>query len=140
MSLNSQFSVAVHVLAVLARYAPDYVKSGDVAASVNTNPVVVRRILGKLSKGNLIASLPGSTGGATIARPANKITLAQVYSSLAFNEVIQLPSKKANQDCPVGKGIETVLCRIQKDVDKAIDRELREVTLCDVMKKLKRNR
>ena len=56
MAANSQFSVAVHVLAMLADVGEGNVKSEYIAASVNTNAVVIRRLLGQLSQAGLFAS------------------------------------------------------------------------------------
>jgi DNA-binding IscR family transcriptional regulator len=49
MAMNTQFSIAVHIMAGLASAAPREVPSWEIASSVNTNPAFVRRILAKLS-------------------------------------------------------------------------------------------
>ena len=51
-SVNTQFSIAVHVLAALAHYEVTFT-SLVLAGSVNANPVFVKRILVKLSKAKL---------------------------------------------------------------------------------------
>ena len=53
MAANSQFSMAVHVLAMLAKSGDEKIKSEYVAGSVNTNAVVIRRLLGQLNQAKL---------------------------------------------------------------------------------------
>lgn len=129
MAANSQFSMAVHVLTVLARYKDERVKSEAVAGSVNTNPVVIRRLLGQLSQANLVESQTGAAGGTRLARCPKDITLAEVYKAVSCGEVFALHGKSPNQDCPVGKNIEAVLCCLQKEIDKTVEEKLSQYTL-----------
>jgi DNA-binding IscR family transcriptional regulator len=45
MAANSQFSIAIHILTMLAKTSDERLKSDYLAKSVNTNPVVIRRLL-----------------------------------------------------------------------------------------------
>ncbi|MCC7307577.1 MAG: Rrf2 family transcriptional regulator, partial [Acidobacteria bacterium] len=56
MAANSQFAMAVHILALLALKGETNLKSDTIAHSVNTNPVVIRRILGQLANARLVES------------------------------------------------------------------------------------
>ena len=49
MAANSQFAMAIHILTMLAMADDANLKSDYIAASVNTNAVVIRRLLGQLS-------------------------------------------------------------------------------------------
>ena len=75
MSDSQRFPVAAHALAYLAHkgaYSPaEAAPSAVLAASVPTNPVVVRRVTALLAKAGLIATRPGASGGAWLLhRPA----------------------------------------------------------------------
>lgn len=133
MAANSQFSMAVHVLTMLARSRDENVKSDFLAGSVNTNPVVIRRLLGQLSQANLVVSQTGSAGGTRLARCPNEIDLAEVYRAVCCGEVFALHAKSPSQDCPIGKNIESVLCCLQKEIDKSVGEKLSQYTLDDVM-------
>jgi Rrf2 family protein len=136
MAANSQFSMAVHILAMLARSEGENVKSECLAASVNTNAVVIRRVLSQLGHANLVASQTGSAGGARLAKDPAEIRLADVYHAVSCGEVFALHPKGANKDCPVGRNIEAVLCNLQKAIDRAVDDKLAEYTLGDVLEKI----
>ncbi|MBK9216583.1 MAG: Rrf2 family transcriptional regulator [Chloracidobacterium sp.] len=133
MAANSQFSVALHVLAMLAGAGEDNVKSECIAASVNTNAVVIRRLLGQLGHAGLVASQTGAFGGTRLAKPASKITLCDIYKAVSCGEVFALHHNPPNQDCPVGRGIETVLCNLQKEIDHSVGEKLSQYTLASVM-------
>ena len=133
MAANSQFSMAVHVLTVLARHKDEKIKSETVACSVNTNPVVIRRLLGQLSQASLVESQTGAAGGTRLARCPKEITLAEVYKAVSCGEVFALHGRSPNQNCPVGRNIEAVLCSLQKEIDKSVGEKLSQYTLQSVL-------
>lgn len=133
MAANSQFSMAVHVLTMLACKEDENVKSDCLAQSVNTNPVVVRRLLGQLNHAKLVISQTGAAGGSKLSRCPDSINLSEVYKAVSCGEVFALHAKSPNQDCPVGKNIEAVLCGIQKEIDRTVGEKLSKYTLLDVI-------
>ena len=132
MAANSQFSMAVHVLSMLARSRDENLKSDDLACSVNTNPVVIRRLLGQLNQAKLVISQTGANGGSRLARCPKEINLSEVYRAVSCGEVFALHAKGPNKDCPVGRNIESVLCCLQKEIDKSIEEKLARYSLQDI--------
>jgi len=132
MAANSQFSMAVHVLSMLAGSKEENCKSDYLAGSVNTNAVVVRRLLGQLGQAKLVISQTGANGGTRLARCPKEINLWDIYQAVNCGEVFALHAKEPNKDCPVGKNIEAVLCGLQKDIDKGIQEKLSGYTLQSV--------
>ena len=132
MAANSQFSMAVHVLAMLARSKDANLKSDYLASSVNTNAVVVRRLLGQLNQAKLVVSQTGANGGSRLARCPDEINLAEVYRAINCGEVFALHAKAPSQDCPIGKNIEAVLGCIQREIDNGIAEKLSRYTLRNV--------
>ncbi|HKX83188.1 MAG TPA: Rrf2 family transcriptional regulator [Pyrinomonadaceae bacterium] len=133
MAANSQFSMAVHVLTMLACKKDENVKSDCLAGSVNTNPVVVRRLLGQLNHAKLVVSQTGAMGGSRLSKCPSEINLAEVYKAVSCGEVFALHAKAPSKDCPVGKNIEAALCGIQKEIDRTVDEKLSKYTLLDVI-------
>ena len=136
MAANSQFAMAVHVLTLLARSGEDNVKSECIAGSVNTNAVVIRRLLGQLNNAELVVSQTGALGGTRLARQPQDISLCEIYKAVCCGEVFALHSKSPNQDCPVGKNIEAFLCKLQKEIDQSVGDKLGQYTLDDVIEKI----
>lgn len=125
--------MAVHVLVMLAKNSDGNLKSDYLAESVNTNAVVIRRLLCQLAQANLVISQTGAAGGTRLARCPKEIDLNEIYQAVSTGEVFALHRQKPNQDCPVGKNIEAVLCNLQKQIDQAIENKLSEKTLQSVL-------
>jgi len=137
MSTNSRFAVAVHVLSLMAWSGEEPLKSEQVAESVNTNPVVIRRMLKDLAKAGLVVSQTGSLGGSRLASDPAKTTLLDVYQALECRGVFSLHRQPPSRDCPVGVNIETVLGDVLLEVDSAVERVLKNITINDVVRRLK---
>jgi Rrf2 family protein len=132
MAANSHFSVAVHILSMLAGAGDENVKSDCIAGSVNTNAVVIRRLLGQLSQANLVISQTGASGGTRLARRPEDIRLVEIYKAVACGEVFALHPRGPNRDCPVGRNVEAVLCVLQKEIDRTVGEKLSQYTLQDI--------
>jgi Rrf2 family protein len=133
MAANTQFAMAIHVLAMLAGSGSDYVKSDHIAHSVNTNPVVIRRLLRALAAAGLVSSQTGASGGTRLSRRSAEIDLADVYRAVACGEIFALHGRSPNQECSIGRHIESILCDLQKKMDSSISQTLSEYTLEDVV-------
>jgi Rrf2 family protein len=137
MPTNSRFAVAVHVLSLMAWSGEEPLKSDQVAESVNTNPVVIRRMLLDLAQAGLVVSHTGSLGGSRLATDPAKTTLLDVYQALECGGVFSLHRQPPSRDCPVGVNIETVLGDVLQEVDSAVEQVLRNITIDDVVQRLK---
>ena len=138
MSTNSRFAVAVHVLTLMAWSGEEEpLKSEQVAESVNTNPVVIRRMLCELADAGLVVSQTGSLGGSRLASDPAKTTLLDVYQALECGGVFSLHRQPPSRDCPVGVNIETVLGDVLLEVDAAVEAVLAKITIKDVVQRLK---
>jgi Rrf2 family protein len=137
MHTNSRFAVAIHVLA-LAKVAQGVatqlaVTSEQMAESVNTNPVVIRRILGTLREAGLVVSQPGPGGGWRLTRPPAEISLRDVYRAIGCEPLFSLPRREPNAECTVGKGLPKVLETCFREAEAALEERLAQVTLADVI-------
>jgi len=137
MSTNSRFAVAVHVLSLMAWSGDEPLKSEQVAESVNTNPVVIRRMLLELAEAGLVVSQTGSLGGSRLANDPAKTTLLDVYEALECGRVFSMHRQPPSRDCPVGVNIETVLGDVFLQVDSAVEQVLGKITINDVVQRLK---
>lgn len=137
MSTSSRFAVAVHVLTLMAWSDEEPLKSEQVAESVNTNPVVIRRMLCELAEAKLVVSQPGSMGGSRLSRKPGEITLLDVYHAVECPGVFSLHRQPASQACPVGMSIESVLGSVFAETNSAVEHVLAGITVRDVMLRLK---
>ncbi|OAB42758.1 Rrf2 family transcriptional regulator [Paenibacillus glacialis] len=137
MAISSRFSVAVHILSLLEISKNERLTSEIIAGSVNTNSVVVRRIMGMLNKAGLINTSPG-VAGAIISRPISQITLLDVYLAVEVDLQDHLFSihDKANPNCLVGKNIQHTLEQRFTQAQRAMENELANVTLDQIVSDL----
>jgi len=136
MSANSRLTVATHILAwmaLVARENPDPVTSDRIAVSVNTNPVVIRRTLGLLSKAGLVESYRGANAGWRLTKPSDAITLLDVFNALEEGAVFGLHASTPSQACPVGRGIGPALSRVYGSIDETLRKELAVTSIEDVL-------
>ena len=136
---SCRFAFAVHVLAVLATESK-CASSASLAATVNTNPVVIRRLLIDLQNAGLIRTSRGPQGGAILAKPPKNISLWHVHSAVESRELFGQHPNPPSPHCPVGQGIEKVLGYVEKRANRSFTRELQMISLADVMRRLSLNR
>jgi Rrf2 family protein len=110
--------------------------SGELAKSVNTNPVVVRRILLRLKEAGLVDARTGKAGGACLAKPVASISLLDVYRAVEEGGVFAFNPNEANRHCPLSCSMKKVLGPVFEGAEKALEGHLAKLTLNDLMKKL----
>ena len=136
MAANSRLTIAVHVLAWMAlarRRGWELLTSDQVAASVNTNPVIIRRSLGDLRRAGLVTVRRGAGAGWRLARPPADITMLAVYDAVERDPLFNLHHTEPNLDCPVGRGIRPVLGPVYAEVEQAVRRELASTSIADIL-------
>lgn len=85
MKISSRFTVAVHILALIKIEREYTLTSTQIADSVNTNPVVIRRLMGRLKEAGFIDVSRGNSG-AKLLKPLDEITLFDVYKAVEVVE------------------------------------------------------
>jgi Rrf2 family protein len=133
---SCRFAFAVHVLAVLAN-AKSCASSARLAETVNTNPVVIRRLLIDLQSAGLIRTTRGPQGGALLAKSPKNISLWQIHSAVESREMFGQHPNPPAANCPVGQGIEKVLGYVEKRANRSFSRELQLISLADVVRRLR---
>jgi Rrf2 family protein len=133
MAKSCRFAVAVHVATILALHRDAPATSDWIAGSVNTNPVVVRRILSALAKAGLVASQRGTAGGSSLSRDPETISLADIYQAVDEQNAQALHHQPPNKNCPVGAHIVPVLTGILSRAEETKLRELSRISIGDVV-------
>ncbi|QCR31102.1 Rrf2 family transcriptional regulator [Lysinibacillus sp. SGAir0095] len=135
MSISSRFSVGIHLLALIEINKNGVSTSEFLAGSVNTNPAVIRKIMGMLKNAGLVIVRPG-VAGAELAKELSDITLFDVYKAVNVvqeNELFALHDNP-NPECPVGKNIQNTIEPIFTSAQLAMEKVLSSLTLEDVVK------
>jgi Rrf2 family protein len=136
MAVVSRYTVALHILTWMSQVAkknPDSVTSNQIAASVNTNPVFIRRILTLLRHAGLVTVQHGAGVGWNLARPPHEITLRDVYEAVERNPLFELHHSEPNPACPIGRGIRPALREFYGKAELAMKEELSRATIADLL-------
>ena len=134
MQISSRFTIAIHIITCIAAFKDEYKTTSDfLAASVNVNPVIIRRILQQLKKAGIVETKRGS-GGAYAAKPLDEITFYDIYKAVdcVENDLFHF-HENPNTNCPVGRNIHFVLDNRLHDVQNAMENKLKEINLSDVV-------
>lgn len=140
MQISSRFTIAVHVLICIETFKNDHKVTSDfLASSVNVNPVVIRRLLQQLKKAGMINVKRGS-GGTDIEKPLDEITLLDVYNAVECVENGTLFHFHENPSplCPVGKNIHAILDVRLDEIQRAMEKEMKSISIQDIMNDTKK--
>ena len=134
MQISSRFTIALHIFSCADVFKDEHkVTSEFLAGSINTNPVIIRKILTQLKNAGLISVARG-TGGIELTRDLSEITFYDVYEAIGAVENGDLFHfhESPNPDCPVGRNIHVLLDDKLKAIQNAMEDELRKYNLHDL--------
>lgn len=138
MQISSKFTVALHILTCVDTFKNEYKVTSDfLAGSINTNPVIVRRLLAKLKNAGLIKVARG-TGGIELTRPLNKISFLDVYAATEPENKADLFRfhESPNPNCPVGRNIHNLLDGKLAAIQEAMENKMKGYTIADLSSEL----
>ncbi len=138
-AVNTQFSIAVHLLAGLGFGAAENATSTKLAGSVNACPSFVRRIIAKLSKAGLVTTRTGKTGACTLARSAHDISLLEIYCAVEAPRVFAIHEYPTQKRCTVSCHIKSSLEKVLEQTQKTMEESLGKVSLADIIADIKRS-
>ncbi|WP_047867551.1 Rrf2 family transcriptional regulator [Nocardiopsis sp. RV163] len=139
MSANSRLTVAAHTLTWIGLYqrrGHQVATSEQIATSVNTNSVVIRRLLAQLRRAGLADSRRGAGAGWVLSRDLASITLLDVYRAIEPGHVFGLHRSTPDPECVIGRGIRPAMTRVYDRIESALNDELSKVTLEDVLREV----
>ncbi|GAA0407261.1 Rrf2 family transcriptional regulator [Microbispora corallina] len=137
MSANSRLTIAAHTLAWMGlneSFGHPIATSEQVSESVNTNPVVIRRLLGQLREAGLVESRRGAGAGWSLARPLESMTLLDVYEAVEPGPLFGMHRTPPNAECPVGFGIQPAMQSVYDEIEDTLRAKLTRTTIAQVLR------
>lgn len=141
MSLkNVQFAVATHIMVMLAYRGGEEISSRLLADSVNADPTFVRKSLSKLAKAGLVVTRRGQTGASSLARPANRITLLDIYRASGAPPPFATHSYPVESECIVSRNFKICMSGVLSEVQNEFERSMSKITLAQLARRVQKER
>lgn len=134
--MTSEFAIAVHALVYL-HHRDETVASDVLAENVCTNPVCIRRVMGKLKKAGIIETKEGIGGGYRICGHAEGLNLRKVSEALEI-DIIKSTWHSGNPDkkCMIACGMAGIMDEIEDGMNHICREYLEKITLKDIEHKI----
>lgn len=138
ITLNSDFTIAVHSLVYLA-YLPEHMASSDsIAVNVCTNPARIRKIMSCLRKKGLVKTKEGIGGGYILECNPQETTLADIYCTVSHGTLKpNWCTGDPEQKCVVSSNTQVVMEDIFNDAELYFEKYLEKITISSVLEKIK---
>lgn len=132
MRYSHRLSDAIHILAYIDIYHDSDLSSTAIAASVESNPALVRRLMVALRRAGLLATQQG-TATPRLARQPAKISLLDVYQAVEEEGNLLHVDDKTNPKCVVGGNIQETLRVAYDEVQRAAETQMAQITLASLV-------
>lgn len=130
--MNSDFTLAIHSLTLLA-LQPDRMSTSDaIAESAGVHPVRIRKVLSLLKKHGIIKSKEGTGGGFIFALELCEVNLFDIYN-ITSEGALQPKCPESNEQCIVGANMHKVLFSIFIGAEKYLGEYLKDYTIKEIV-------
>tara|TARA_R110000824_G_scaffold390760_4_gene587622 strand:- start:42150 stop:42614 length:465 start_codon:yes stop_codon:yes gene_type:complete len=128
MKRDSRLSGILHVLLHMAEHEGPST-SETLARAMQTNPVVIRRILSGLRERGFVRSEKGHGGGWILACDLDDITLRDVYEAIGSPVLLAIDNRTDAPDCLVEQAVNAALANSFQEAETLLLKRFGEVTL-----------
>jgi DNA-binding IscR family transcriptional regulator len=128
MRRDGRLSGVLHVLLHMAQRSGP-ATSERLAKAMDTNPVVIRRIMAGLRDQGYVRSEKGHGGGWTLACDLSKVTLRDIYTALGSPSLFAMGNRTESPGCRVEQAVNAALNQAFLDAEALLLSRLGEVTL-----------
>ena len=133
--INNQFSVGVHIMTALGDHYGEQVTSAHLTTSVRAHESQVRSVLSKLVKSGLVVTSRGRNGFSSLSRPANKISLLQIYKAVGAPRVFSIHDYPKEKTCRTSCSHKEAMSDLLQDTQRALEARLRRRMLSEMVAK-----
>ena len=138
--LDVRFSSALKAMLLLGHAEVEgspVLRSTQISWSLNTYPSLVRKLMVPLVRDALVASVKGRGGGVRLGRPADQITLGEIYRSSIGDKPLWAPRPAGPRECLVTNHSAEYFVRLTDETEAAVLGALAGRTLADSLDELR---
>jgi Rrf2 family transcriptional regulator, repressor of oqxAB len=138
--LDVRFSRSLKLMLLLGHAEEEsrpVLSSAQLARTLDTNPSLVRKLVVPLVQDGLVASIKGRSGGVRLGRPADQITLGEIYHSSIGGKPLWAPRPEGPRECLVPNHCAEYFVRLTDENEAAVLGVLAGRTLADSLDELR---
>ncbi|MER7988018.1 Rrf2 family transcriptional regulator [Streptomyces noursei] len=124
---------------MLAHRGGGSLTSAEIADSLASNPVLVRRVLGSLRNVGLVRSTEGRGGGWSLARAPRDITLYDAYAAVEEGRILSRHAHPPSDACEIGRNICALLDVEFQSAERAMEERLSRTTIANLLQQVLAN-
>ena len=128
MKTDSRLSGVLHCLLHMAELGQP-VTSEWLAQAMQTNPVVIRRLMAGLRDAGFVASAKGHGGGWVLSCPLDAITLRDIHEAVGSPALLAVGHRGEHPDCLVEQAVNAALGQAYREAEALLLDRLGTVTL-----------
>ena len=133
MNANSRFTVAIHIMTMLAYQPNQRLTSEFISCSVMTNPVVIRRIMGELRRSCLVKSYSGFGGGWQMTKAPELVSVRDIYLAVKEGPLFLPSHSQPNPQCCIGRTIVSAVVSVFGEAEAVLEQQFAQITVADVL-------
>jgi Rrf2 family transcriptional repressor of oqxAB len=127
-----RFKIAVHSVVWLAK-SGSILSSAMIASQVDSHATFMRRVMQALAVADIVESKGGREGGYMLRKPADQITLGEIYAAVSSGSV----EPEIGVDCgEAGEQLDVELEKILYEAEQQTIDHLRQYTIANVMNRV----
>ncbi len=119
--------------------SPTTVTSEKLAKAMQTNPVVVRRMMAGLRENGLVRSDKGHGGGWLLSCDLNKVTLFDVYEAVESPTLLAMGNRDENSACQVEKAVTATTQKAFVEAETLLLNKFKDITLAKLRRSIKKD-
>jgi DNA-binding IscR family transcriptional regulator len=131
MRRDSKLSSILHVLLHMAHGDRPFT-SEELAGFLDTNPVLVRRVLAGLRERGYVGSDKGHGGGWSITCDLRQVTLRDIYEAVGSPTVFAMGNRVEQPQCLVERAVNDALASAFDEAEALLIERFKDVTLADL--------
>ena len=110
------------------------VTSESLAATMHTNPVVVRRVMAGLRQAGFVSSAKGHGGGWVLSCSLGAVTLGDIHNAVGAPALLAMGNRTESPGCIVEQAVNAALDGACQEAESLLLRRFNSITLADLSK------
>lgn len=133
MGLDRRLSRLAHAL-IHMNFHEGALTSDSIAKMLDTNPVVVRRMMAGLRKNKIVESQKGHGGGWLLSKNIENISLLDMHEALGNTNLISVNLSDEKPQCLVEQAVNEALEQSVQEAKTVLYNRFKQISLADIAK------